>query len=54
MTEKKFELGIYLIGSLRNSEIPKLARKLREVLNVEVFDMIIVSGFAISSAWEQL
>lgn len=38
MEEKKFELGIYLIGSLRNQEIPKLARRLREELNVEVFD----------------
>ena len=34
----KFEIGVYLIGSLRNQEIPKLARRLREVLNVEVFD----------------
>ena len=34
----KFEIGIYLIGSLRNAEIPKLARRLREALNVEVFD----------------
>ena len=35
---EKFELGIYLIGSLRNQEIPKLARRLREALGVEVFD----------------
>jgi len=38
MTEKKFEIGIYLIGSLRNQEVPKLARRLREKLEVEVFD----------------
>ena len=38
MENKKFELGIYLIGSLRNEEVPKLARRLREALNVEVFD----------------
>ena len=35
---EKFEIGIYLIGSLRNQEIPKLARRLREELGVEVFD----------------
>ena len=38
MENKKFEIGIYLIGSLRNQEIPKLARRLREKLEVEVFD----------------
>lgn len=35
---EKFEIGIYLIGSLRNQEVPKLARRLREKLEVEVFD----------------
>jgi hypothetical protein len=29
---------IYLIGSLRNPEIPKLANELREALDVEIFD----------------
>jgi len=32
------ENGIYLIGSLRNENVPVLAKELREVLNVEVFD----------------
>ena len=34
----KFQIGIYIIGSLRNEEVPKLARRLREALGVEVFD----------------
>ena len=36
--KEKFQIGIYLIGSLRNQEVPKLARRLREKLKVEVFD----------------
>ena len=30
--------GIYLIGSLKNENVPILAKKLREALGVEVFD----------------
>jgi len=32
------ENGIYLIGSLRNENVPVLARELREELKIEVFD----------------
>ena len=35
---EKFHIGVYNIGSLRNQEVPKLARRLREALEVEVFD----------------
>lgn len=30
--------GIYLIGSLRNQNVPVFAKELREILGVEVFD----------------
>lgn len=30
--------GIYLIGSLRNPNVPVLAKELRDILQVEVFD----------------
>jgi hypothetical protein len=32
------ENGIYIIGSLKNEKIPHLAKEMREILNVEVFD----------------
>jgi hypothetical protein len=35
---KTTENGIYLIGSLKNENVPILAKELREVLGVEVFD----------------
>ena len=34
----KFEIGVYIIGSLRNENVPVIARELREELGVEVFD----------------
>lgn len=47
----KFELGIYLIGSLRNKEIPKLARRLREEIGVEVFDDWFSPGPTADDCW---
>ena len=35
---KEEKTGIYLIGSLRNENVPVLAKELREALGVEVFD----------------
>jgi len=35
---KSTENGIYLIGSLRNENVPMLAKELREHLNIEIFD----------------
>jgi hypothetical protein len=35
---KEQKSGIYLIGSLRNENVPILAKELREELKVEVFD----------------
>jgi hypothetical protein len=35
---KEEKTGIYLIGSLRNENVPILAKELREALGVEVFD----------------
>jgi hypothetical protein len=34
----KQDFGIYLIGSLRNENVPVLAKELREALGIEVFD----------------
>lgn len=38
MENKKQDIGIYIIGSLRNENVPVLAKELREELKVEVFD----------------
>lgn len=36
--QTKTQNGIYLIGSLRNENVPVLAKELREELKIEVFD----------------
>ena len=42
---------IYLIGSLRNPEIPKLAERLRASLNEEVFDDWFAAGPEADDKW---
>ena len=48
---EKFQIAIYLIGSLRNQEVPKLARRLREELGVEVFDDWFSPGPTADDCW---
>jgi len=43
---------IYLIGSLRNPEIPKIANKLRE-LDIEVFDDWYAAGPEADDKWRE-
>ena len=42
---------IYLIGSLRNPQVPALANKLREELSVEVFDDWFAAGPEADDFW---
>ena len=42
---------IYLIGSLKNPEIPKIANRLREALKVEVFDDWFAAGPEADDKW---
>lgn len=42
---------IYLIGSLRNPEIPKIAERLRSALDVEVFDDWFAAGPEADDYW---
>lgn len=42
---------IYITGSLRNPEIPKIAARLRETLKVEVFDDWYAAGPEADDAW---
>lgn len=52
MTKPKYQSkkAIYLIGSLRNYEIPKIAEALRDE-NTEIFDNWISAGEAADDAW---
>jgi len=43
--------GIYLIGSLRNQNVPVLSNELREVLKIEVFDDWFSPGPAADDFW---
>lgn len=50
MSDRKITLWAYLIGSLRNPEIPKIAQKIRE-LGFEVFDDWYAAGPEADDKW---
>ena len=45
--------SLYLIGSLRNPDIPRIGNRLREELGIEVFDDWFAAGPIADDSWQE-